>query len=145
MLFPVVLHAGVSPYISETGLMLLLVALGLSLAGIGFGRIKSKESLTYHRWYMSSAIIISLVAVGLVMLPTFFRYYSDPDVMLFSSLSLTTIVHGITGAPAVLTGLLYAFGRLPNKVKTWMRMTAIVWIANTAIGVVLFLQMLEAI
>jgi uncharacterized membrane protein YozB (DUF420 family) len=145
MIYPIVLHAGMSPIISETVLMLMLVALGLSLVGIGFGRVKSKEGLMQHRWTMSAAIIINLVAVVLVMLPTFFRYYTDPDVMVFSSLSLTTIIHGITGVPAVLTGLVYAFGKLPEKPKSWMRVTAFLWIANIVIGLVLFLQMLEVI
>ena len=145
MIGPIVLHAGLSPIISETVLMLMLVALGLSLVGIGFGRVKSKEGLMQHRWTMSAAVIINLVAVVLVMLPTFFSYYTDPDVMVFSSLSLTTIIHGITGVPAVLTGLVYAFGKLPEKPKSWMRATAFLWIANIVIGLVLFLQMLEVI
>jgi len=145
MIGPIVLHAGLSPIISETVLMLMLVALGLSLVGIGFGRVKSKEGLMQHRWTMSAAVIINLVAVVLVMLPTFFSYYTDPDVMVFSSLSLTTIIHGITGVPVVLTGLVYAFGKLPEKPKSWMRATAFLWIANIVIGLVLFLQMLEVI
>lgn len=145
MIYPIVLHAGMSPVISETVLMLMLVALGLSLIGIGFGRIKSKEGLMQHRWTMSAAIMISLITVILVMLPTFFRYYTDPDIMVFSSLSWTTIIHGIIGVPAVLTGVVYAFGRLPKKAKLWMRVTALLWIANITIGTVLFLQMLEVI
>jgi len=145
MLSQFVLHAGTSPILSETVLMLMLVSLAVGLVGIGFGRIKGKENLILHRWTMSMAIILNLVAIIPVMLPTFFRYYSDPDVMLFSSLSLTTLIHGITGVPAVITGLMYAYGKLPNKTKTWMRFTAIFWVANLAIGIVLFLQMMEVI
>ena len=124
----------------------MFVVLGLLLNGIGFGRVvKTKESLMYHRWILSAAVALTLLAVFLVMLPSAFRFYIDPDVMFFSNVSITTVIHGIVGVPAVVTAVIYAFGDLPLKIKKWMRLTAILWIADIGLGVVLFLQMLELI
>jgi uncharacterized membrane protein YozB (DUF420 family) len=47
--------------------------------------------------------------------------------------------------PAVVTTLIYAFGDLPTKTKKWMRITALLWLASIALGVVLFLQMMALI
>jgi uncharacterized membrane protein YozB (DUF420 family) len=43
------------------------------------------------------------------------------------------------------TALIYVFGDLPTQVKKWMRVTAVLWVATLALGVVMFLQMLELI
>jgi uncharacterized membrane protein YozB (DUF420 family) len=77
------------------------------------------------------------------MVPTFIRYYSDPDVESLSPMSITTIIHTAVGAPAIITAALYAFGRLPKNVKKWMRLTAILWIVALVMGVVMFLQMMD--
>ncbi len=76
------------------------------------------------------------------MLPTAFRYYIDPDVEVFSALSITTVIHGIVGFPAIVTGLIYVLGDLPKKVKKWMRMTVVRWLASIFLGVSLYLQMM---
>jgi uncharacterized membrane protein YozB (DUF420 family) len=139
-----VLHAGTPVEISQATLMLMFVVLGLLLNGIGFGRIvKTKESLLHHRWIISAAIVLTALAIFLVMLPSAFRFYIDPDVMIFSKISITTIVHGVIGVPAVVTALLYAFGDLPVKIRKWMRITAVLWIADLIFGLVLYLQMME--
>jgi uncharacterized membrane protein YozB (DUF420 family) len=139
-----VLHAGTPVEISQATLMLMFVVLGLLLNGIGFGRIvKTKESLLHHRWIISAAIVLTALAIFLVMLPSAFRFYIDPDVMIFSKISITTIVHGVIGVPAVVTALLYAFGDLPVKIRKWMRITAALWIADLIFGLVLYLQMME--
>ena len=126
--------------------MLMFVVLGLLLNGMGFGRVvKTKESLLYHRWILSAAVVLTLLAVFLVMLPSAFRFYIDPDVMSFSNVSITTAIQGIVGVPAVAIAVICAFGDLPLKVRKWMRLTASLWIADIGLGVVLFLQMLELI
>jgi uncharacterized membrane protein YozB (DUF420 family) len=142
----IVLHAGTPVELSQATLMLMFVVLGLLLNGIGFGRVvKSKESLLYHRWILSATVVLTCLAIFLVMLPSAFRFYIDPDVMLFSNVSITTVIHGVVGVPAVATAVIYAFGDLPMKVRKWMRLTAILWITDIGLGVVLFLQMLELI
>ena len=140
----IVLHAGTPVELSQATLMLMFVVLGLLRNGIGFGRVvKTKESLLYHRWILSAAVMLTLLAVFMVMLPSAFRFYIDPDVMFFSNVSITTVIHGIVGVPAVATAVIYAFGDLPMKIRKWMRLTAILWIADIVLGVVLFLHVLE--
>ena len=69
--------------------MLMFVVLGLLLNGISFARVvKTKESLLYHRWILSATVVLTLLAVFLVMLPSAFRFYIDPDVMFFSNVSI---------------------------------------------------------
>jgi hypothetical protein len=81
-------HAGTSPVVSQTVLTLMLVVLGIVLVGIGFVYlVKTKESLLEHRWMLSGSIALTAGAILLVILPTFFRFYLDPDVQVFSGLS----------------------------------------------------------
>ena len=142
----VVLHGGTPVAVSQTTLTLMFVVLGLVAIGIGFGHLtKTKESLLQHRWTLTVAVVLTLGAVFLVMIPSAFLYYIDPDVQFFSSLSITTIIHSAIGAPAAVTALIYVFGDLPTRVKKWMRVTAVLWVATLALGVVMFLQMLGLI
>ncbi len=142
----IVLHAGTPIEISQATLMVMFVVLGIILIGVGFGRLaKTKESLLQHRWVLSAAVALTLVAVFTVMVPSTFRYYIDPDLMLFSNMSITTVIHGVIGVFALTTGVIYAFGDLPSNVKKWMRITVALWLADIVLGVVLYLQMLELI
>ncbi len=138
----IVLHAGTPLALSQTVLTLMFLVLGLILVGVGLGLLtKTKENLLQHRWVMTIALALSLGAIFLVMLPSAFNYYIDPDVEFFSTLSYFTIIHGIFGVPAVVIGLIYALGDLPKKVRTWMRWAAVFWIVSLALGLLLFLEM----
>lgn len=139
----IALHAGTPVALSQFTLTLMFVVLGILLIGISFGLVaKNKESLLQHRWSMTSAIVLALVAIFFVMLPSAIRFYIDPDVQFFSTLSTITIIHGIIGVPAVVIGVIYALGDLPQKIKSWMRWAAILWAISLILGVALFLEML---
>jgi uncharacterized membrane protein YozB (DUF420 family) len=121
----------------------MFVVLGILLVGISFGLVaKNKESLLQHRWSMTAAIVLALTAIFGVMLPAFVRFYIDPDVRFLSTLSIMTIIHGIVGVPAVVIGVIYALGDLPQKVKSWMRWAAVFWVISLTLGVLVFLEML---
>ena len=49
------------------------------------------------------------------------RFYIDPDVMVFSGISITQIAHAIVSIPALATASIYAFGKLPGDLKKGMR------------------------
>ncbi len=137
-------HAGTSPVVSQISLTLMFVVLGIILIGIGFGyMVKNKEILLQHRWTLSVAAVLTIIVLSLVMLPTFTRFYSDPDVESLSPISITTLVHTAVGVPALITAVTYAFGRLPKNVKKWMRWTAFLWIVTMILGIVMFLQMMD--
>jgi uncharacterized membrane protein YozB (DUF420 family) len=139
----IALHAGTPVALSQFTLTLMLVALGVLLVGISFGLVaKSKESLLQHRWSMTAVVVLSLLAIFFVMLPSAVRFYIDPDVEFFSTLSIMTIIHGVIGVPAVVIGVIYVFGDLPVKVKSWMRWAAAFWVVSLALGVLVFLEML---
>ena len=139
----VFLHAGTNPIVSQTTLTLMFVVLGVVLVGMGYGYlIKSKENLKLHRWMLTTAVGLTLVAIFLVMFPTLIRYYGDPDVEFYTSLSFVTILHGIVGAPAIITATYYVFGIVPKNSKKWMRWTAALWVASIGLGTFMFLQML---
>ena len=139
----VFLHAGTSPIVSQTVMSAMFVSLGIFLVGMGFGYVtKNKEGLLQHRWILSSAVALTLCAIFFGMLPSLVRYYGDTDVEFYSALSAVTILHAFVSAPAIILAVYYVFGVLPHKnLKKWMRLTAALWIASFAIGVVLFLQM----
>jgi len=139
----IVLHAGTPVEVSQATLTLMFVVLGIILIGIGFGYLtKTRENLLQHRWALSAAILLSVGAIFVVMLPSAFRFYIDPDVEFFSSMSYTTMIHGVIGVPAVTTAIIYAFGDLPRNVRKWMRITAFLWVADMIIGILLYFQMI---
>jgi len=142
---PLIMHAGISPIVSQTSLTIILVALGLSLTGFIFGRLKGVEFLRAHRWLMTLSIILILVPVFFVMLPATFTFYTDSDVELASATSIITLIHGIIGLPFVVLGLTFTFNDLPNDTRNWMRRAFILLVITVAIGLVLFLQMLDLI
>ncbi len=144
----VLLHGGTSPVMSQTVLTLMFVVLGTILVGIGFAytnKGKSKEAIGQHRWTLTTALALTLIPLFGVMIPTMIRFYTDPDVMVFSSISLTQIAHAAISIPALGTAAIYAFGRLPADVKRNMRWTAALWVASIALGVLMFLQMMDLI
>ncbi len=139
----IVLHAGIPVVISQAILSLMFVVLGMMLIGISMSVItKTRDKLLQHRWVLSATIALTLGAVFLVMIPAAFTFYIDSDLKFFSGLSYTTLVHAILGVPAITTALIYAFGDLPQNVKKWMRITAVLWIATLGLGVLLFVQMM---
>jgi len=142
----VFLHGGTPPVLSQTVMTLMFVVLGVLLVGVGYGFIgKNKEALLQHRWTITTVLILTLIPVAFVMVPTMYRFYTDPDVMVFSSISITQMIHIAVSIPALGTAVVYAFGRLPADVKKSMRWTAALWVASMALGVLMFLQMMELI
>ena len=139
----IALHAGTPVVVSQTTLTAMFVVLGIILIGIGFGSVsKNRESLLLHRWSMSVAVALASGAILLVMIPTAFNFYIDPDLQFFSSLSFFTLFHAVIGAFAITLGLIYAFGDLPQKLRRWMRWASIFWVGSLALGTIVFLEML---
>ncbi len=129
--------------VSQTSLSLMFVVLGIILIGAIFSSTsKTKESLLRHRWTMSVAVLLASGAILLVMLPSAFNFFIDPNLQFLSSVSILTIVHGVVAAPAITLGLIYAFGDLPQKTKRWMQWAAILWVSSIILGLFLFLEMM---
>jgi len=128
-------------FLVQESIALMFVALGLAIIGMGYAKLKTKETLHLHRWVMSGAIILTLIAIFFVMFPSLFIYYTTPNDGIFSGFSILQIVHVAEGFPAVVLTLMYLFNDLPKPTKKWMQLTAALWITSIALGAVVYYTM----
>jgi hypothetical protein len=143
LIYLIALLAGTQVVVSQTTLTAMFVVLGIILIGMGFGSVsKNRESLLLHRWSMSIAVSIAIVGILLVMLPAALNFYIDPGLQFFSSLSLFTLIHAAIGTFGITLGLIYSLGDLPQKLKHWMRLAAVLWVGSLALGTIVFLEMM---
>ena len=128
-------------FLVQESISLMFVALGLAILGIGYARLKSKESMQLHRWVMSGAVILTMVSIIFVMFPSLIIYYITPSISFISSFSILQIVHSAIGVPPVILTVMYLFNDLPQPTKKWMKITAILWIVSIALGAVVYYTM----
>jgi len=128
-------------FLQQESLTLMFVALGLAIIGVGYARIKTKESFLLHRWIMSGAVFLNLISIGVVMLPSLFIYYINPSDAVTSPFSTLQITHVVIGFPAVVLSLMYVFNDLPQPTKKWMQITAALWILSIALGAIVYYTM----
>jgi uncharacterized membrane protein YozB (DUF420 family) len=128
-------------FLVQESISLMFVALGLAILGIGYARLRSKESLQLHRWVMRGATVLTLVAIFFVMFPSLIIYYITPSISFFSSFSILQIVHSVIGVPPVILTVMYLFNDLPLPTKKWMKITAVLWIVSIALGAVVYYTM----
>ena len=128
-------------FLVQESISLMFVALGLAILGIGYARLKSKESLQLHRWVMSGAIILTLVSIFFVMFPSLIIYYIAPSISFFSSFSILQLIHSAIGVPPVILTVMYLFNDLPQPTKKWMKITAVLWILSIVLGAVVYYTM----
>ena len=133
-------------FLSQTSLTLMFVVLGILLVGIGVAyATENKDSMRQHCYSLTVVLVLTLIPVLAVMIPAFYNFYTDPDVMAWSSISITQIVHTAVSIPALSTAAIYAFGKLPVNAKRSMRWAAVLWIAAMVLGVLILLQMTDLI
>jgi uncharacterized membrane protein YozB (DUF420 family) len=130
-----------TPSLVQESISLMFVALGLAILGIGYARLRSKESLQLHRWVMGGATVLTLVSIFFVMFPALIIYYIAPTVSFFSSFSILQIVHSAIGVPPVILTVMYLFNDLPQPTKKWMKVTAILWLVSIVLGAVVYYTM----
>jgi uncharacterized membrane protein YozB (DUF420 family) len=128
-------------FLVQESISLMFVALGLAILGIGFARLRSKESLQLHRWVMGGATVLTLISIFFVMFPALIIYYIAPSINLFSSFSILQIVHSAIGVPPVILTVMYLFNDLPQPTKKWMKIAAILWLVSIALGAVVYYTM----
>ena len=128
-------------FLVQESIALMFVALGLAILGIGYARLKSKESLQLHRWVMSGAILLTLISIFFVMLPSLIIYYITPSYSLTSGFSILQIIHSALGVPPVTLTVMYLFNDLPQPTRKWMKITAILWIISIALGAIIYYTM----
>jgi len=135
------MNISIPPLLQQESLTLVFVALGLGIIGMAFGKVKNKDSLQLHRWIMTGAVGLNLIAIFVVMFPSLFIYYINPSVNTSSPFSILQIIHGIIGFPALTMALIFAFNDLPKNAKKWMVATAILWLLSIALGAIVYFTM----
>jgi uncharacterized membrane protein YozB (DUF420 family) len=128
-------------FLVQESISLMFVALGLAIIGVGYARLKSKESLQLHRWIMGGATVLTLVSIFFVMIPSIYIYYIAPTVSFFSSFSILQIIHSAVGVPPVILTVMYLFKDLPQPTKKWMRITVFLWFVSIALGAIVYYTM----
>ncbi len=128
-------------FLVQESIALMFVALGLAILGIGYARIKTKESFQLHRWVMSGAVVLTVIAIFFVMFPSLFIYYTTMSNSVSSGFSILQIVHSVEGVPAVGLSVMYLFNDLPKPTKKWMRITAVLWIVSIVLGAAVYYTM----
>ena len=131
----------ISPLLQQESLTLVFVALGLGIIGMAYGRLKTKDSFLLHRWIMTGAVSLNLIAIFVVMFPSLYIFYTTPPVNAISSFSILQIVHAIIGVPATISALRFALNDLPRQTKKWMTITAILWLTSIALGAIVYFTM----
>ena len=101
-------------FLVQESIAIMFVALGLTILGIGYARIKTKESLQLHRWVMRGAVVLTLSAIFFVMFPSLFIYYTTISNNALSGFSFLQIVHSAGGVPAIILSVMYLFNDLPS-------------------------------
>lgn len=120
---------------------LVFVALGIGIIGMAIARIRNRDSIQLHRWTMTGAIVLNLIAIGVVMLPSLFIFYLSPNLEMASSFSILQLIHAIAGIPAITFALIFALNDLPKPTKKWMRITASLWLTSIALGAIVYFTM----
>jgi uncharacterized membrane protein YozB (DUF420 family) len=130
-----------NPFLVQESISLMFVALGLAIIGVGYVRIRTKESLQLHRWIMSGATVLTLASIFFVMVPAFFIYYDSLSNSFFSSFSILQIVHSAIGVPPLILTIMYLFNDLPHPTKKWMKLTVALWLISIVLGAVVYYTM----
>ena len=128
-------------FLEQESLTMMFVALGLGIIGMAYGKIRTKDSLQFHRWIMTGAVLLNLISIFLVMLPSLYIFYIDPSANVASSFSILQIAHSVIGVPTTTMTLLFVFNDLPQPTQKWMQLTAFLWILSIALGAVVYYTM----
>ena len=133
------------PYLNSflvtESITLMFVALGLSIVGFAYAKLKTPESLKLHRYIMSGAIILTFISMFAVMIPSLYFYYALPQGSLTSGFSILQIIHSIESIPTAALSVMFLANRLPQPTGRWMRIMAGLWLVSIALGAVVFYTM----
>ncbi len=128
-------------FLVNESISIMFVALGMSMIGFGFARVGGTEFMKLHRWALSGAIILTMLATLFVMFPSLLIYYSDSSNSVTSPFSILQLFHSVEGFPAIVSSMVYLTNDLPHRTKRWMRTTAILWLVAIASGALVYYTM----
>ena len=128
----------------DLNLLLQLGTLGIILVGVRYGRRKKPGSVWKHWSIMGVAGFLNLIGLASVMAPALEGFIMNkPDFL--SIWALTSLPHAALGVlvaiMVVCLGTLYFANDSPKNMKGWMLLTFMLWVANIALGISLYMQM----
>ncbi|TRO51242.1 hypothetical protein E2P61_06680 [Candidatus Bathyarchaeota archaeon] len=115
--------------------------------------LKTKKKFRQHGITMFAAILLHAVTILAWMMPSFSRLFTAPGaISLVDLLTIGIIIHALAGVIAVILGIwIVASWRLRVDVKKCfakknsMRVTITMWIIALAIGIILYLKIMQVI
>jgi uncharacterized membrane protein YozB (DUF420 family) len=131
----------INNFLVQESISLMFVALGLSILGFAYGKLKTKEALYMHRWAMGGAVILTIASTAIIMVPSLYYYYITPEIDVLGGFSVLQIIHSILGVPTLALAILFTFNRLPQPTKKWMQLTAALWITSIILGAIIYYTM----
>ena len=134
--------------VATISLVIQIVVLVLLLGGYW---LKRNKKFRQHGITMLTAVVLHLIVILAWMIPSFSGFFSIPSAINFADL-LTAIllVHAPLGIATVILGIwLVASWRLQADVapcfakKKIMRVTLALWLITLALGIILYLKILQ--
>jgi len=125
-----------------------IVVLVLLIGGIWLKRMKKFRQ---HGITMLAAVVLHTVTILAWMIPSFSSLFTSPSAInLADMLTVAIMVHALTGIAAAILGIwLVASWRLKADMKTCfakkgaMRVTITLWLIALAIGIILYLKIIQ--
>jgi uncharacterized membrane protein YozB (DUF420 family) len=135
---------------STISLGIQIVVLGLLLTAVF---LKTQKKYKLHGTVMLSAVVLHIISILVVMVPSFGAFFSAPSSVDYANIfTILTLVHVSSGLLAALLGIWLVsswhfqtnlqpcFGR-----KRFMDVTIVLWSLAIALGIVLYLAIIQAI
>ncbi len=125
-----------SPVSSDFNLLLQVIV----LTALIFGAILCiKKRFIEHSKIMTAVVILNAAGLIFVMVPSLFRYLTSPlEIISFSFFS--TSLHILTGIAALATGIAFILNKKPMNVRSWMRLSFLLWVTGFILGFLIYLQ-----
>jgi uncharacterized membrane protein YozB (DUF420 family) len=117
-------------WLSDVNLILQIVILAILILGINFAK---KERIVEHGRVMTFAVALNAVLIVFIMIPSLIGNMNTIMTGLYTAGVLITLGHAILGGIAETLGAILVFRKF-GKVKTWMRIEALVWFVAVILG-----------
>ncbi len=125
-----------SPVSSDLNLLLQIIVLTALIFGV---TLCVKKRFIAHSRIMTAAVILNAAGLIFVMAPSLFIYLTSPlEIISFSFFS--TSLHVLIGVSALATGIAFILNKKPTNVRSWMRLSFLLWVTGFILGFLIYFQ-----
>jgi uncharacterized membrane protein YozB (DUF420 family) len=137
-------------FVATVSIVIQIIVFIMLIGGVW---LKRRKKFRQHGIVMFAAILLHAVTIFAWMMPSFSRLFIYPGaISLEDLLTVGIIIHALTGVIAIILGVwIVTSWRLRVDVKTCfakknvMRVTITLWIIAMAIGIILYLKIMQLI